>query len=240
MLARPSSSAASTTTLLDALEVLRDRDFRGAAARASAWRAVTAAVRMYLGDDKEEDIRQEVLLAIAESVHNLHATTPGAAIAWVRAICRNTRAETYRRRGRTPLGHAVTIDLVNLRAEPIPSVEMVPAIIESFIARVARHLERVEPCPRARERRLRQAIACVRRTVLDESIEELRPRVAPDATADLIAKWVERGRALVIEVANAEGRDDEDAAALFRPFADAAARRRADVGLPRLARRRPS
>ncbi len=240
MLDRSSSRPSSTSPLLDALEVLRERDFRGAAERATAWRAVSAAVTVFISDEREEDIRQDVLLTVAESVHRLRATTPGAAAAWLRTICRNHRAETYRRRSRTPFGHSVSMDIASIGAEPSLGVDAVPTIVDRFVARVASYLVRTESRPDLRERRLLQAIACVRRTVLEESIEELRPKIAPGAQNDLIAKWIERGRPLVIEVAEAEARDDEDAAWLYRPFAEAAARRRGDAGVPRPARRRPS
>lgn len=232
--------ASSNSSLLDALRVLREGDIAQASRRAAAWHRVAVAIQMFLPRDQDEDLRQEVLIAVTEHAHALRATCPGGAAAWLRAVCRNHRAESYRALARNPLGYGVPLEQAPHASEPLPSLDVVPAIVDAFLLRVRSHLDQSEPRKALRERRYLHALATVRRTVLDESLEEVRAVVWPPATSELIAKWVERGRRVVIATVEAEQLTDPDAAALFEPFAEAARRRRRDAGLPRPSRRRPS
>lgn len=53
----------------------------------------------------------------------------------------------------------------------------------------------------------------------------------------LLAKWIERGRAVIVATIEAEREHDPDAADFFAPFATPALERRADAGQPRPDRR---
>jgi DNA-directed RNA polymerase specialized sigma24 family protein len=222
--------------LFDALAMLRD----GAEGRARdrAWTTVYRYVRRVLPDDRAADARQDALVAILESVDELRAASPGSAAGWVHSICRSRKIDAHRaacrRRAapfddtRTPAGNA----------EPAtPAVELAPHVVAAFLERVASHIVRTEGCPDVRARRRLQAAATLYRTALDESLSEIAMRLDTHVSLELLTKWVERGRTVVIETIEAERARDPDLADLFAPFAELAARRRVDAGILRPARR---
>lgn len=218
--------------LYDALATLRD----GAEghARDRAWTTVYRYIRRVLPDDRAADARQDALVAILESIDGLRAATPSSAVGWVHSICRSRRIDTHRatcRHRACPFEdgstHAAT-------AEPLsPAVEVAPLVVAAFLERVESHIARTEQSPEARARRRAQAAATLYRTALNESLSEIAMRLDAHVSPELLTKWVERGRSVVIETIEAEGARDPDVADLFEPFAELAARRRIDAGVPR-------
>lgn len=226
-----------TAEALDALTALRGG---GAdALHADAWRTIAAYVRRVLPTRRDEDERQDALLAILESVHALHCTNGPSAAAWIRAICRNRLIDRHRRRGGRTFVALDAPPVQLAEASGLPA-ELALTVVAAFAERIDEHLARVESRPSVRERRRAQAIAALRRTALDQSLPEIAMSLELSVSLTLLAKWVERGRAVIVATIEAERERDPDAADFFAPFAELALERRADAGKPRPGRRSSS
>jgi DNA-directed RNA polymerase specialized sigma24 family protein len=222
--------------LFSALGVLRFGAQEGAAERDRAWLTVVRETRRLLPTD--EDARQDALVSILESAAGLRATSAPRAAAWVRAVCRNGAIDGYRRRSTTRL---VPLDDASPSAQcedarPSPP-EAAEVVVHAFLDRVDLHLATRHASLELRRRRRTQALAALRRTALKESLSEIAASLGLAISLELLAKWIERGRAVIVAAVEADRLVDPDAAELFEPFADLARKRRADAGLPRPGRR---
>lgn len=223
--------------LFGALASLRDAP--AAPDRSGAWKIVQRHVHRALPPECEDE-RQSALLAVLESAATLRATSAVGAAAWVRAVCRNQRIDAHRARhvGRdTPFddGHAHAST-----ASADPPAELSDRVIDAFIARVDQYLAYSALRPSTRARRRTQAIVAVRRLALEDSLPEIAEGLALTISVELLTKWVERGRAVILATIEYDRGRDPDVADLFAPFADLALARRVDAGRPRPDRRRPS
>ncbi len=222
--------------LFNALGVLRSRPPEGSGERDRAWLTLVRETRRLLPTD--EDARQDALVSILESASELRATSAPRAAAWVRAVCRNGAIDGYRRRSTTRL---VPLDDASPSApcedaRPAPP-EVAELVVHAFLDRVDLHLATRHASLELRRRRRTQALAALRRTALEESLPEIAASLGLAISLELLAKWIERGRAVIVSAIEADRLVDPDAAELFEPFADLARKRRADAGLPRPGRR---
>lgn len=203
-------------------------------ARAQGWRAVTALAKRALPGCHDEDARQDALLRAFESVHALRATHGPGIAAWVRTICRHAAIARFRARR---VMH-VPLDLVEHQCaavDPAWTSASVDIVIEHISNRIDTHVARMEPEGDRRERRRLQALVALRRTVMGESLDDVARALSLNLSDDLLAKWVERGRpVLVAALADADPEVEE----LYAGVAALAMRRRADAGRPRPLRRR--
>lgn len=202
-----------------------------------SWLVIECYVRRCLPEARDEDIRQNVLLTILVHAHTLRTNDPPGACAWVHAVCRSQLVNELRSRYRMRF---VSIDdaagrelLVAPRAIP---PELAEPLLRSLDELVVRHVRERHGDANARARRTAQARAAVRRLVLEETLPEVIA-IAP-VSLPLLAKWIERGRTVVLDAIDAERERDPDRAELFEPIATLMRKRRADAGKPRPARRK--
>ncbi|MEK7384525.1 MAG: hypothetical protein AAB262_14740 [Elusimicrobiota bacterium] len=234
-------ASARTRELFQALAALRSTPNPPSVENARHWAVVDRYVRVAIGGrgpDAEDD-RQDVLLAIVAHASAMRAETPVSAAAWVKAICHRVRAD--RERGRRRARHVSIDDLdqrVQLAGSECVCPDLVEAVLASFEAEVVVHLTVPIGAARRRDLRLLQARMAIRRLALGESHGAIARVLGCPASADLVSKWVERGRAVVASTVSGLAASDPDAAALYAPFAELAALRRSDHGVPRPSRRR--
>lgn len=231
--ARDAGRRRQVDELHEALTQLRSYDSQGPQS-ARAWAVVEREARRLL--PKDPDARQDALVAIYESVHTVRAPSPPSAAAWLRAVCRNRLVDGLRRRrGGRSLDSG---DPAALGEEPLPVREAASAVIAAFLARVEVFLASKHPVGNCRSRRRLHAIVALRRIALEQPLAEIAHDLGLSVTDDLLAKWVERGRAVIVATVAHDRVVDPDAAELFAPFAELALTRRADAGRPRPNRRR--
>lgn len=237
----PVGPCVSTDGVFAALVALGADDPLPIEERKTAWLAITTFVRRVLPADADADARQAALLAILESVKSLRATTPARAAAWVRVVCRNELIDLLR------CGRGSRLTSLDDPADPIEldgatplSRDAAHRVVDAFVERIELHLRTRYADPVVRERRLVQALATLRRTALEESLPEIARHLDLTISLELLTKWIERGRKVIVDTVEADRVLDPDAADLFAPFADLARGRRADAGRRRPARRRAS
>lgn len=233
-------NAAAREELLHALTTLRNGDPMPHRRRDHAWKVVIRHVRQVLPGNRSEDDRQDALLAIFGAVGTLRATTPGRATAWVRTICRNRAIDHQRtRRPGTMSLHDSDRQRGLAKQDPLPA-ELAHVVVAAFIERIDEHLAGGELPDAIRARRRAQALAAIYRLALEESLPEISSRLDLDISLVLLTKWIERGRAVVLDVVEADRARDPDLADFFAPFVDLVLEQRADAGLPRRGRRVPA
>lgn len=222
--------------LFGALVLLRETPLGSGDARTHAWKVVQRHVYRVLPAECEDE-RQAALLAVLESVDTLRATSPGSAAGWVRSVCRNQRIDAHRARH---VGRDCSYEDTRVASnadEPVP-VEYAERVLDAFMARVDLHLDRIDLVPAARARRRTQAVVALRRLALEEPLPEIAKHLRLDVSLDLLTKWVERGRVVILATVADDRQRDPDVAELFAPLAELARERRADAGRPRPERRR--
>lgn len=230
--------------LFVALAALRDSDLALAhPANEKHWRTLYRSLRPLFareGPDGEDDC-QEIMVALTSSLGSMRPDTPLRAAAWLRALRANIRADRLRVRGkRAALGLDDLERPVHVASrDPVP-FDRLDGVLAAFEAAVAAELARSEPSHERRATVHLQARATVRRLVLDESTTAIARSLGRDASSDLVSKWIERGRAVVLRTVAVMREHDPDAAELYEVLAELAATRRIDAGRPRPERRRPA
>jgi DNA-directed RNA polymerase specialized sigma24 family protein len=239
--------------LLGALMRLRDAA-RGTALRDLAreradWRIVETLVRRTRsaqGSDGD-DVLQETLIAIARHVVDLDARDAGAAVAWCARIASHKKIDLARARTRERQkveAHEAELDVVDLieRDDGRPIDDRALALlIDGIEDAIVRHVDALG-IRSATERQLKrtQARATLHR-VMGAETDQLRGVLGlePSFGNARLAKWVERGRPLLLAVVEGLAWDHEGTArdVLFT-LRDLVLTRRADAGLARPARRK--
>jgi DNA-directed RNA polymerase specialized sigma24 family protein len=222
--------------LFGALVQLRESPSSPNGGASHAWDVVVRHVHRMLPTDCEDE-RQAALLAVLESVGALRATSPASAAGWVRTICRNHRVDAHRARH---VGRDKSYDdgRAHSTGEPDLPAELAERVLDAFALRVDAHLERSLLRPATRARRRTQAMVALRRLALEETLPEIAEHLSLDVSLDLLTKWVERGRAVVLATIAHDREREPDVADFFAPLAELALERRADAGRPRPERRR--
>ncbi|MBZ0121637.1 MAG: hypothetical protein K8H88_31865 [Sandaracinaceae bacterium] len=225
-----------------ALAALRDSDLALAhPANEKHWRTLYESLRPVFareGPDGDDDC-QEVMVALTSSLGSMRAETPARAAAWLRAVRANIRTDRLRTRAKRS---ALSLDDLErpvhvASRDPVP-FDRLDAVLAAFEAAIRKELERIEPSPERRASAQLHAHATVRRLVLGESTTSIARSLGGDASGDLVSKWIERGRAVVLRTVAVMREHDPDTADLYDVLADLAATRRADAGRPRPERRR--
>jgi DNA-directed RNA polymerase specialized sigma24 family protein len=173
-----------------------------------------------------------------ESMGTLRATSPASAAAWLRTVCRNQRVDAHRARH---LGRDAPFEEGSANAstgEPAPSVELAERVLDAFVARIDAYLATASFRPDWRARRRVQGVVALRRLALEETLPEIAQRLGLDVSSDLLTKWVERGRAVILATIAHDRVHEPDVADFFAPLQELALERRADAGRPRPGRRR--
>ncbi len=239
--------------LFAALGRLRDAA-RGARARDLSaerrdWRAVEVFVRrsrVSQGQDGD-DVVQEALLSIARHVAELDARDPGAVVAWCTRIARHKKIDLTRMRARegervaTPDDEPSAVDrLERDDGQPIDD-RALTSLLEGIETGIAVHVDGLK-IGSASERQLKrmQARATLHR-VMGTETAELRGLLGlePSFGSDRLAKWVERGRPLLVAVLERLAWDQDDTArGVLFALRDAVLARRADAGQARPERRK--
>jgi hypothetical protein len=238
----------SLEELYESLDRLRgSEDPRGFSHR-SDWSRVERFLQTTYPRGTEDDARQETLLSVLRNVSRMEATTPKQAAKWIGTIHRRKRVDELRAKKSDPLAKVRSGpsdgDEHTDALERVPATETLHLRSEHFAALLETVESKVEDSladetPLTRALRRVQARAALRRVLLDESADEIIPAlgVPTPPNRDLLYKWIERGRPLVIAAlrcwAQAEPQDREVAEAL----AELMAERRADAGVPRPSRR---
>jgi hypothetical protein len=231
-----------TVALFGALCVLRDAANPFARELAAEWRAIDAWVRgcAWHAFRDHDDVHQRTLLAIAENVRGMRATTPSQAAAWVSSVVRRKRIDASRFQGRDlawkgmreqPFDGDPFSRIAAPEDRPTLDAEAVIALLEQ---RIAEHVSRTAR-PTSKGVALMQGRAAIRRLVLEDDADEIAAALGVEVSRDCLYKWTERGRAVVLAALDAW----QDAPGELVPFVRAAMwERRADAGTPRPERRR--
>ncbi len=231
------SPSRAAVELFTAIAAIRCEPSDSAATRA-AWRQVDRYVRRIAPRAADDDLRQDILVSIIHGVRSLRADDAVGAAAWVRSVFRSRRADEYRRHQalRPTWGEP------GRQPEPAARASIPHGVAERVLAAFDERIERfLAESPRkasVRERRRVQAQAALRRVVLEQSLPEIRASLDRDISLQLLAKWIERGRAILVATVEHDRTTDPDLAEFFAPIAQLALERRADAGVPRPARRK--
>ena len=241
--------------LLGALMRLRDAA-RGTAIRdlareRSDWRVVETLLRRTRptqGVDGD-DVLQETLIAIARHVGELDARDAGSAVAWCTRIASHKRIDLARARAREAPraeareGEPDVIDLLERDDGHPLDDRALTLLIDGIDDAIVRHVDGLG-ITSAQERQLKrtQARATLHR-VMGAETDQLRSVLAlePSFGSDRLAKWVERGRPLLLAVLERLAWDHEgDARAVLLSLRDLVLTRRVDAGIARPERRKPT
>jgi len=135
---------------------------------------------------------------------------------------------------RSPLDRVVAAD------PAAPSKQVLEAFLERLLEEVDRHLEETVRSPVKRLGDLKRAEAAVESLVYERSADEIREVLDPGASRELVYKWVERGRAILLAgvdrcIALAEEPEEKDGLEALRAIIET---RRKDAGKPRPTRRK--
>jgi DNA-directed RNA polymerase specialized sigma24 family protein len=239
--------------LLGALTRLRDAA-RGTALRDLAreradWRIVETLVkrtRAAQGADGD-DVLQETLLAIARHVADLDARDAGAAVAWCTRIASHKKIDLARarvREGQKVEARDPEVDVVDLLERDDGHAiddRALAVLIEGIDDAIVRHVDGLGIASAA-ERQLKrtQARATLHR-VMGAETDQLRSVLALEPTfgSDRLAKWVERGRPLLLAVVERLAWDHEgNARDVLFSLRDLVLARRVDAGVARPKRRK--
>jgi len=202
-----------------------------------AWLVIERHVRRVLPQDRDDDARQNALLAIVVHAHSLETSEMRGAHAWLHAVCRSQLVNELRTKCRLQL---VTEDDVGMRSRALAPANPPPELAEMVLQRldelIVCYVRTTTRDPNRRARKAAQARAAIRRVVLEETLPDVMA-IAP-APPPLLTKWVERGRKVVLDALEAERAADPDMVDFFEPVAALMRKRRADAGRPRPARRK--
>jgi len=231
------SPSRAAVELFTAIAAIRCDPSDSAATRA-AWRQVDRYVRRIAPRAADEDLRQDILVSIIHGVRSLRADDAVGAAAWVRSVFRSRRADEFRR----PHARRLTGDERDRQGEPVAPVSIPPEVAErvlvAFDERVERFLAESRRKASVSERRRVQAQAALRRVVLEQSLPEIAASLEREVSLPLLAKWIERGRSILVATVEHDRQTDPDLADFFAPIAELALERRADAGVPRPTRRK--
>ncbi len=228
--------------------MLRAAPDRGSRRCDAAWSALEAWLGARLRHD-EEDIHQEVLVAVFRRVGMMEAQGPGQALVWLSAILKNKRIDALRRKQlqrerHSDLHEGVPGERVAApEGDPPRSARDAEETLARVEAAVRDHVDASEKTPSSRAGRRLRAQACLDRLVRGLEADAILERLALDEpiSRGLLDKWVERGRA-PIEAAMtawaASAPDDEDVQRVASHVLERVRARRADQGRPRPARRK--
>lgn len=246
----PKPEANHGDALYAALDALRHAVDVHAKALAPAWRTVMMFVHGIRPIDP--DAQQETLLRIARNVSTFAGQSPGEAVRWVKTIHTRKNIDAVRKESRDLVaknldrtrGDEETPATVETLASPAPapSARALAAFQERVIERVDAFLLHTVPNDSAR-RHLRRtwARAAYLRLVHEfDSDSIVRELGVPTSTSkDLISKWVERGRAVLVETLSDWDADDDDKLAA-EALTELVQGRRSDAGKARIHRRKSS
>jgi hypothetical protein len=201
-----------------------------------AWLVIERHVRRALPRRTDEDMRQNALLAIVVYARTMGASDAAGARAWLHAVCRSQLVNELRTRYRVRL---VSVDHVSVRshivAPTVPRAELAENVLRWLDELIVRHARTRSRDANSTAKKIAQARAAIRRVVLEETLPDIMA-IEP-ASLPLVAKWIERGRKVVLDAIDAERAVDPDGADLLEPIAALMRRRRADAGKPRPERR---
>lgn len=255
---RMTGMAPTGDKLYAALDELRQAPNVGEPRHHGAWRAVMAFLRQ---DDPRgsEDARQETIINVVRAVSSFKGHSPGEAVRWLRTVHRHRTFDGWRVEGRNPLRDTLeraprdsdheTPPLENVPApEPTHREHAAGALAHTsdlVFARLEAQLENHGVSASKRLLRRLQARAAWLRLVHEEDAPAIEAALAPHAapSRDALYKWIERGRAVLLDVADAwlaelDG-DDSDARLVPEVLRQLVEVRRADAGVARPARRKP-
>lgn len=234
--------------LYAALDALRHTADVHAKAHASAWRTVMRFVQGIRPIDT--DAQQETLLRIARNVSTFAGQSTGEAVRWVKTIHTRKNIDAVRKESRDlvakNLDRARSDDDAPATVESLPAAEAphsptaLIAFQEHVLARVdARLIETVPNDAARRHLRRTWARAAYLRLVHElDSDSIVRELGVPESTSkDLISKWVERGRAVLVETLEAWAADDDRKLAADT-LLELVQERRSDAGKSRIHRRK--
>lgn len=237
-------SPAALDELFVALLALKRRELeRGARSSKDAlhWQLVESAIEALCpGDD---DVRQETIMAVFRGIGSMEAVAPLQAVAWIRMIHRHKAVDALRRRKHDVVTRAMRgageIELDALPGEvPARAVDETAALDEARNTIFAAIDEAAEAVPSEASRALRRAQgrAAYLRLVSELDVDAVERALGwPEPLGkDRLYKWIERGRILVREAADAwERTTGEEVAPLAEIVRAAVDTRRADAGRAR-------
>ena len=225
--------------LTDAFTLLRHAP-SGTRTHAIAWRAIDGYVRSCFPRDRDEDVRQEVLLTVALHLGREHGAEIRNAGAWLHVIHRSKRIDEYRAARRVRAESiADAVGVRELGLTPTVPRELAELVVAAFLERVEAFLADTVAHVHIRALRRAQCLAALRRVGLGDTLPDIAEHLALDGSMDLVAKWIERGRAVIVGTVEHDRTNDRDLADFFEPLAELARERRSDAGLPRPGRRKP-
>jgi DNA-directed RNA polymerase specialized sigma24 family protein len=194
-----------------------------------------------------DDVAQETLIAIARHVGDLDARDASAAVAWCARIASHKKIDMARARARQ--GQAVearegepdAIDLLERDDGHPLDDRALTVLMEVIDEAIVRHVDGLG-IRSAADRQLKrtQARATLYR-VMGAETDQLRSVLAlePGFGSDRLAKWVERGRPLLVSVLERLAWDHEgDARTVLFTLRDLVLARRVDAGVARPERRK--
>lgn len=245
----PADPPGSGDALFDALLRLRDAADLSAPSLRAAWRTVDTAVQGRVVanargfPDVVPDAHQVTMLAIVRSVARLRATAPTEASRWLWEICTARtrdviRYEQRQFRNRERGLNGSPAELESLVGEPpIATSPPDPDLLWSCLAP---HLEALADQHREPAQRMLTSMATFLRVIGELEADAIAARIAPGASRDLIYKWVERGRPMLLGAIARWWRStrsdlERSIAAELEELVEV---RRADVGIERPERRR--
>jgi DNA-directed RNA polymerase specialized sigma24 family protein len=234
------------TRLRDAARGAQPRDL---AAERVDWRRVEVFVRRSRAAEGQDcdDVVQEALLAIARHVGDLDARDEGASVAWCARIVRHKKIDLSRARARegqrveTRQDEPTAVDLLEGDDGRAIDDRALSILLEVVDEAIVKHVDGLG-IRSAAERQLKrsQARATLHR-VMGTDTAELRSVLAlePSFGADRLAKWIERGRPILVAVLDRLAWDHEgDAKDVVLALREAVLARRVDAGVARPDRRK--
>lgn len=238
--------------VFEAIGRLRDVA-RGLAARdlgreRDDWRRVESFVRRtrHAQGRDADDVVQEALVAIARHVAELEARDESGVLAWLTRIVHHKKIDGLRTRAREGTvvsgpedGPSAVEQLERDDGQPVDD-HALATLIEAVEEAIGAKVDGLGLPAMDRQLRRVQARATLHR-VLGAETSEVRAVLGLDASvgADRLAKWVERGRPLLVSVLEGLAWDHEgDAREVFLALRERAMARRADAGRSRPGRRK--
>lgn len=223
--------------LYRALDRTRDAANRHERADEGDWRTMYRCLRPLHAGDRNggEDGLQDLMAALVVGIGSMRATTPTRGAAWVRAVRVHLAIDRARR-------HEEMLPLDEKRALHVEEPETPRLVVETVLRRFERHVASFVETRgvelEARERRVLQARAALRRLVLEENIGDISRALGGELSHNAVSKWIERGRAVITATVNWLREADPELAEVYDILAEFAAERRIDAGHPRPERRR--
>ena len=234
--------------LYAALDELRCAEDLHAKKHTNAWRVVMLFVQALRPVDP--DAQQETLLRIARNAKTFAGESPGEAVRWVKTIHTRKSIDAVRKESRDLVAKSLDRGRADdegpsvvetIAAAPLaPSHGALLLFQEELLMRVDAMLLRTVPEDSAR-RHLRRTWArtsflrLVHELDSDAIVHELS--LPATTSKDLISKWVERGRAVLLETL-ADWPADSDSVLAAQALEGVVGERRKDAGRARVGRRK--